>query len=48
MTVRELMHLLYFDPENVEDAKKALDIEALSPGWRQSFVDRTEKPGDGG
>ena len=43
MTVRELMHLLYFDPDNVQDAKKALGIEALSPGWRQSFTDRVEK-----
>lgn len=47
MTVHEIMHLLYFDPDNLEDAKKALDIEALSPGWRQSFVDRVEKGIDG-
>ena len=43
MTVREAMHLLYFDPDNLADAKKALDIAALSPGWRQSFADRVEK-----
>jgi MOSC domain-containing protein YiiM len=43
MTVREIMHLLYFEPDNIEDAKKALEIEALSPGWRDSFVDRIEK-----
>jgi MOSC domain-containing protein YiiM len=48
MTVREMMHLLYFDPDNMEDAKKALHIEALSPGWRQSFVDRIEKARAGG
>lgn len=49
MTVREVMHLLYFDPDNLEDAKKALEIEALSPGWRRSFSDRIEKAlGDGG
>ena len=47
MTVRDVMHLLYFDPDNLEDAKKALDIEALSPGWRQSFADRVEKGIDG-
>ena len=40
MTVGEIMHLLYFDPDNIDNAKKALDIEALSPGWRQSFEDR--------
>ncbi|MDA2916727.1 MOSC domain-containing protein [Nitrospinae bacterium AH_259_B05_G02_I21] len=37
MTVREIHHLLYFDNQNVEKAKKALCIEALSPGWRGSF-----------
>jgi MOSC domain-containing protein YiiM len=40
MTVREICHLLYFDPENLEGAKKALRIRALSPGWRQSFEER--------
>jgi MOSC domain-containing protein YiiM len=40
MTVRDMSHLLYFDPDNFDDAKKALEIEALSPGWRQSFADR--------
>ncbi len=48
MTVREIMHLLYFDPDNLEDAEKALHIEALSPGWRQSFSDRIEKANGGG
>lgn len=48
MTVRDLMHLLYFEPENVQDARKALEIEALSPGWRQSFSDRVEKAVGGG
>lgn len=46
MTVREIMHLLYFDPDNIEGAKKALEVQALSPGWRQSFVDRIEKAAD--
>lgn len=46
MTVREIMHLLYFEPDNIEGAKKALEIPALSPGWRQSFVDRIEKAAD--
>ena len=47
MTIREIMHLLYFDPENLADAKKALEIEALSPGWRQSFSERVAKTIDG-
>ena len=46
MTVREIMHLLYFDPDNIEGAKKALEVQALSPGWRQSFLDRVEKAAD--
>ena len=37
MTVREMFHLLYFDNKNVEAARKALRISALSPGWRGSF-----------
>jgi len=43
MTVREICHLLYFDPENLQGARKALRIRALSPGWRQSFEERLAK-----
>ena len=43
MTVREICRLLYFDPENLEGARKALRIRALSPGWRQSFEERLAK-----
>ena len=43
MTVREICQLLYFDPENLEEARKALRIRALSPGWRQSFEERLAK-----
>ena len=45
MTVEEMNRLLYFDTENVEDAKRALCIAALSPGWRGSFEARLEKAG---
>ncbi len=45
MTVREICRLLYFDPENLEGARKALRIRALSPGWRQSFEERLAKTG---
>jgi MOSC domain-containing protein YiiM len=45
MTVRELTHLLYFDLENVEGARKALRVQGLSPGMRRSFEDRLA--GDG-
>ena len=40
ITVREMCHLLYFDPRNLEGVRKALRIRALSPGWRQSFEAR--------
>ena len=42
ITVQEMMHLLYFEPENDEGARKAFQIAALSPGWRQSFLERAE------
>ena len=45
ITVREMSHLLFFDPENVKGAKRALCIRALSPGWRGSFEERLAKPG---
>ena len=43
MTIRDMIHLLYFDPNNVMGAKRALKIEALSPGRRGSFEDRVAK-----
>ncbi|MEE8256588.1 MAG: MOSC domain-containing protein, partial [Acidobacteriota bacterium] len=37
MTVREMFNLLYFAKQNLEGARKALRIPAMSPGWRGSF-----------
>ena len=45
MTVREINHLLYFGQKNLEEAKKALRIKALSPGWRESFEERLAEAG---
>lgn len=45
MTVQEICHLLYFDQQNLEGAKKALRIRALSRGWRRSFEERLTKAG---
>ena len=45
ITVKEMNRLLYFDVNNLEDAKRALCIDALSPGWRGSFEERLEKAG---
>lgn len=43
LTVRDMSNLLYFDKDDLDTAKRALRIEALSPGWRQSFEDRLSK-----
>ncbi len=40
MSVRQVANLLFFEQDNLADARRALDIEALSPGWRQSFAER--------
>ena len=45
MTVEAMNRLLYFEPNNLEDTKRALCIDALSPGWRGSFEERLEKAG---
>ena len=45
MTVREMSHLLFFEPKNLEGAKRALRVRALSPGWRDSFEERLAKAG---
>ena len=45
MTVWDVCRLLYFDQTNVEGAKKALRIQALSRGWRRSFEERLTKAG---
>ena len=45
MTVREMSRLLFFEPENLEGAKRALRVRALSPGWRGSFRERLVKAG---
>ena len=46
VTVIEACHyLLYFDPENLEGAKRVLRIQALAPGWRHSFEERVVKIG---
>ena len=45
VSVREMSHLLFFEPENLEGAKRALRVTALSPGWRDSFEERLRKAG---
>jgi len=45
MSIRAICHLYYFERENVEDARRAVRIAALSPGWREGFVQRLERAG---
>jgi MOSC domain-containing protein YiiM len=46
VSVREMSRLLFFEPENLEGAKRALRVRALSPGWRNSFEDHLAKAGE--
>ena len=43
MTVRRMSHLLYFEKDDLDGARNALRIQALPPGWRQSFETRLAK-----
>ena len=43
MSVTQVSNLLYFDKENLEAARRALQIPALSHGWKGSFEDRLAK-----
>ena len=43
MTVRRVNELLYFDKENLTGIAQALDISALSHGWKGSFEERLAK-----
>ncbi len=43
MSIVEMNRLLYFDKDNMDGARKALTVKALSPGWRISFEDRLTK-----
>ena len=45
MTVHAVNRLYYFEPGNLEGCKRAIRIKALSPGWREGFLDRLEKAG---
>ncbi len=45
MSVRKVCHLYYFDPKNLEDCKRAIRVEALSPGWREGFQEKLAKAG---
>ncbi|NJL94959.1 MAG: hypothetical protein HC915_15175 [Anaerolineae bacterium] len=37
MSIAEIAHLLYFDRGNTPKLERALQLEALSPTWREAF-----------
>ena len=43
MTAREVSNLLYFEKDDLDGARNALRIKALSPGWVRSFETRLAK-----
>ena len=43
MTILEVNKLMYYDKDDFEGARRSLDIEALSPGWRTTFEGRLAK-----
>ncbi len=40
MNISEVNRLMYYDKDNLEEMTKALEIEALSPGWKSTFEGR--------
>jgi YiiM-like, 3-alpha helix domain len=47
MTVRQFVHLAYFDEGNLEGLRRALRIQALPPDWREWLEDALAKAGTG-
>ena len=45
LTILQVNDLMYFDKENYDGFQEALQIKALSPGWRHTFEDRLAKQG---
>ncbi len=43
MNILEVNKLMYFDKDNLDGLRKALDIKALSPGWKSTFNGRLAK-----
>ncbi len=40
LSVREVSRLMYLDKSDLEGARRAAAVEALTPAWRQSFEER--------
>jgi MOSC domain-containing protein YiiM len=40
LSIREVSRIMYLDPDDLEGARRALRVAALSPTWRDSFAER--------
>src|SRR4051794_37584337 len=40
MSVRQVLRLLYFEADDLEGARRAAELEALTPRWREFFAER--------
>ena len=47
MTVKEIVHLRHFDNANMVAAEKAANLPALTPSWRDSFMEIVVKTQEG-
>jgi MOSC domain-containing protein YiiM len=47
LSIREVSRILYLDPEDLDGARRALRVEALSPTWRNSFAERLARARQG-
>ena len=43
LTISQVNRLMYYDKDNLEETKRALGVEALSPGWKSTFEGRLAK-----
>ncbi len=48
VSVRDLSNLWYYDEDNLELLQRAVNVEALSPGWRDGFAERLLRLTTGG
>ncbi len=46
LTILEANNLMYYDKDNLHEARQALRVAALSPGWRSTFERRLAKAHD--
>jgi MOSC domain-containing protein YiiM len=43
LSIREVTRLMYFEREDLDGARRAVEVDALAPGWRRSFLERLQE-----